>query len=202
MLSLRNLPFSIQVGAQDGSYNRNSVGRELRSFFFFFVLLFDLLSSRYAHELDKLREKDGHNGYPHFCEFPDTGHWMNGLDQEAVKWMCNFKRVRRPDRVVWKQNSDVTHTFFYFLGVVRGVANSLVIVNHLKRNFFDVEHCDVQDLIIYVDDEMIDFDKPIVVHFKGREIFNAKVCRSRQVMEETLKIRGKHRKESKKKRTV
>jgi hypothetical protein len=173
---LHSFDLSCKVGSLDAAYDRNSVGRE------------------YVRQLDELQMKDGRNGYLHHSLFPNTGHWMNGLDHEAVKWMCNFRRDSRPKRVVWKQNSDVLHSVFYYLAVKRPIPNSLVVVNHVEKNVFEVETDDVPELFIYVDDEMVDFDRPVSVLFKkGREmmeIFNGMLQRCRDVIEETLNLRG------------
>ena len=85
MLSLRNVPFALQVGANDAAYNRNKVGKE------------------YGDELDKLQKGDP-KGYEHFVKIHEgKGHWMKLEDKEALPWMAKFARNPIPDRVVWKQ---------------------------------------------------------------------------------------------------
>ena len=86
MLSLRNVPFALQVGANDAAYHRNTVGRE------------------YGKLLAKLKQGDPH-GYEHFVKIHEgKGHWMDREDKAALPWMAKFTRNPVPDRVVWKQS--------------------------------------------------------------------------------------------------
>ena len=72
LLSLRNVPFALQVGGNDAAYNRNKVGKE------------------YGEQLDKL-QKDDPKGYEHFVKIHEgKGHWMNLEDKAALPWMAKF----------------------------------------------------------------------------------------------------------------
>ncbi|MEL7239087.1 MAG: polyhydroxyalkanoate depolymerase, partial [Planctomycetota bacterium] len=107
-LSLRNLPFAIQMGASDAAYNRNTV------------------AAAWGEQLDALQADDA-GGYTHKVDIYDgKGHWMDGEDAAAVAWMGQFTRDLRPGRIVWKQD-DVTHDRFYWLKVDKPKAGSLVI---------------------------------------------------------------------------
>ncbi len=115
---------------------------------------------------------------------------MNLQDAAAIPWMCSFKRDARPSRVVWKQNSDVCHSYFYYLHVSLPVKNSLVIVSHFSKQEFVIEECEVKELDIFVDDLMCNLDLPIRVIFKGAVVFDSIVPRSRAVLQDSLEARG------------
>ncbi|MFM8217984.1 MAG: polyhydroxyalkanoate depolymerase, partial [Planctomycetaceae bacterium] len=84
LLSLRNVPFALQVGGNDSAYNRNGVGRE------------------YGQALAKLHEEDP-QGYLNFVKIHEgKGHWMNLEDAAALPWMAKYSRNPVPERVVWK----------------------------------------------------------------------------------------------------
>jgi hypothetical protein len=97
-VNLRNVPFAIQVGADDKAYHRNELALE------------------WGQKLDDLRAADPH-GYEHFAEaHAGMGHWMKLADRKAVPWMEKFTREPHPDHVVWRQD-DVTHRTFYWLAL-------------------------------------------------------------------------------------
>ncbi len=103
--SLRNLPFSIQVGADDTEYDRAAVAAE------------------YGAKLDAL-QKDDTEGYAHFTDIhAGKGHWMDGEDAKAVPWMEGFTRNTDPDRIVWEPRGLV-HRHFYWLAVPEGQGGS------------------------------------------------------------------------------
>jgi hypothetical protein len=110
LLSLRNVPFALQVGGNDSSYNRNRVARE------------------YGARLTELR-KDDSKGYEHLVKIHEgKGHWMDREDRMALPWMARFTRSSVPDRVVWKQ-TGTPHQRSYWLAVPSGEAreDSLVV---------------------------------------------------------------------------
>ncbi len=114
LLSVRNVPFALQVGAKDNAYNRAKIGAE------------------YGEQLAKLR-KDDPKGYENFVRIREgKGHWMNLEDKEALPWMAKFDRNPVPDRVVWKQ-TGTPHDRSYWLAVPKGKAKggSLVVAEEI-----------------------------------------------------------------------
>ena len=88
---LRNLPFALFMGGEDGTYNRNGIAGKWRDW------------------LQELAEEDV-GGYRHFVRiYPGLGHWMQRKDAEGLPWMAAFDREPWPSKVVWFQD-DVTHT--------------------------------------------------------------------------------------------
>jgi poly(3-hydroxybutyrate) depolymerase len=173
MLSLRNVPFALQVGANDSAYHRNQVAKE------------------YAEQLDKLRQDDP-QGYVHFVKIHEgKGHWMNGEDKAALPWLAKFTRNPVPDRVVWKQ-TGVAHDRSYWLAVPADEMklDSLVIAQRRGQTVAITSAEKVAKLLIRFDDRMLDLDKPITITHAGKKLFTGIAARTIEVMCKTLAGRG------------
>lgn len=173
LLSLRNVPFALQVGANDAAYNRNAVARE------------------YGEQLARLR-KDDPKGYEHFVKVHEgKGHWMNLEDKAALPWMAKFTRDPIPERVVWKQ-TGTPHDRSYWLAVPAGEAKvgSLVTATRAGQ-VIDVTAAEqVAKLVVRLDDRMLDLDRPVEVRHAGKVLFAGEVPRTVGVMARTLAGRG------------
>lgn len=172
-LGLRNLPFTIHVGADDNGYGRNKVAAEWKGL------------------LDDLQKKDP-EGYVHEVQLhAGRGHWMNREDAVAVGWMAKFTRNPLPERVVWKQGS-VTHHRFYWLAVPpKEAAKGQLIVADRHGQSIDIgRHEGVSSVIVMLNDRMLDLDRPVVVTADGRKVFEGVVHRTIGDMAGTLVERG------------
>ncbi len=176
-LGLRNLPFTIHVGALDSAYNRNDVAKE------------------WGKKLDDLQNADK-DGYVHFVKLHEgREHWMNGEDAEAVPWMLKYTRNPLPTRVVWKQSSSTTHDRFYWLAVPAGSAKKNALVSARREDLggqvITIENAqDVAELLIRLNDQMFDLDKPVTVRWQGRDIFSGLAPRTIATLQQTLAERG------------
>ena len=170
---LRNTPFMIWCGALDDAYNRNAE------------------CEKRIKEMGQLQKNDpeGYKFEGHIV--PGKGHWMDREDAAAVPWMAQFTRNPYPERVVWVQG-DVMKESFYWVGIplVEASKGSMLIA-HLdrKENAVVVDHCDYTALTFYLNDDMLDLDKPVKVLFAGRELFNGPVERNAKTMRQNLLAR-------------
>ncbi len=157
--NLYNLPFGLYMGAHDTPYKRNAIAQE------------------WKEKLTALSKQ--HKGaYIHDVRiYPQHGHWMNLEDAVSMKWMPKFKRNPIPNKIVWKQD-DVLRERFYWLQVPLEQAkqHDHITVSYAK-NTFNIEHADVADFTIGINDAMLDLDKPVTVRRDGKVIFNAIVPR-------------------------
>ncbi len=172
-LSLRNVPFALQVGANDAAYRRNQVARE------------------YGAQLDKLHESDP-KGYVHFVKIHEgKGHWMNLEDRAALPWMARFTRDPTPERVVWKQ-TGTPHERSYWLAVPPGTAkvDALVIARRDGQAVEITAAQKVGKLLVRFDDRMADLEVPVTIRHVGKELFTGKVARTVAVLVKTLEGRG------------
>ncbi len=173
MLSLRNVPFALQVGGNDSAYNRNKVGKE------------------YGEKLDAL-QKDDPKGYEHFVKIHEgKGHWMNLEDKVALPWMAKFTRNPVPEKVVWKQSGAV-HDRSYWLAVPPKDAkgDSLVIASRSGQTIDITTAEKVSKLLIRFVDRVADLDKPVVVKHAGKTLFEGAAPRTVATLLKTLAGRG------------
>ena len=169
--SLRNLPFTLHMGAEDGAYDRNKV------------------AARWGELLKELALADP-DGYVHHVQLHEgKGHWMEREDAVAVPWMAQHTRDLRPKHIVWQQD-DVVHARSYWLKLDEPKPRARVVVRH-DGNLFEILEADqVSSLRIRMDRTMVDFGKEVVVRFAGAELFRGKVQVDQDVRRRTLQERG------------
>lgn len=172
-LGLRDIGFTIHVGALDDGYHRNDVARE------------------WGKKLDDLQKADP-DGYQHLVKLHEgRSHWMNREDAEAVDWMLKFTRDPMPKKVVWYQ-SPVTHDRFYWLAEPADQAKAKqTVVATRDGQAVEIEKAEgVHALTIRLNDDMADLDSPVTVTSKGKTLFTGRVNRTIATMWRTLDGRG------------
>jgi poly(3-hydroxybutyrate) depolymerase len=172
-LSLRNVPFALQVGGNDTAYNRNKVAAD------------------WGKKLDDLHKSDD-KGYETFFKIHEgKGHWMQREDAAALPWMAKHTRNATPSKVVWKQ-SGRTHDQSYWLAVPKGEAKggSLVIASVEKQRVFIDENKDVPSLVVRFDDRLQNLDQPVTVLAKKKELYSGTPTRTAGTLLKTLMERG------------
>lgn len=169
-LGLRNLPFTIHMGAKDAAYDRNKIAADWKT------------------KLSKLREQDA-DGYIHHVEIHEgMGHWMSRRDAVAIPWMAAHSRDRFPERVVWQQD-DVTHSRFYWLAVEKPVGRSKVVARR-KQQSVVIEESSVDSLTVLLNDEMLDLDQPVDVKWGTSAVANQVLPRTIANLAGSLLERG------------
>jgi len=156
---LRNLPFTLHMGAQDAAFKRNAVAAD------------------WGRMLGTLAAADA-GGYPHLVEIHEgKGHWMDREDASAIAWMSQFNRTVLPKRIVWLQD-DVLHHRFYWLAVdAPRERTRIVAVCDGQEIRIDEAPADCQ-IRVRLDDRLLDLDRPVRITRNGREIVNAPVPRT------------------------
>ena len=172
-VNLRNTPFMIWMGEKDSAYNRNK------------------LAVHHGKIMDSLQmaDKEGYIHETHIIE--GKGHWMQRADTLAIGWMAKHRRNPYPERVVWRQE-EVTRRNFYWLGVPNNqeCRHKMTVIAEYNGNKINIEQCDYQSLTLYINDQMMNLEKPITVYYKGKKIFKGKAERTMATMSETLETRG------------
>lgn len=173
-LGLRDLPFTIHVGALDNGYDRNGIAAE------------------WGKKLDALRDADP-KGYVHEVKLHEgRPHWMNLEDKVAVPWMLQYTRDPVPQKVVWVQG-NAPHDRFYWLAVPEGqVKGKPTVIAGRDGQTFTVEKVegDVPTLTILLSDAMADLDRPVKVVRDGATLFEGKAQRNVAALASTLAGRG------------
>ena len=168
---LRNLPFTLHMGANDSAYSRNKV------------------AATWKTRLAELKESDP-EGYPHWVEIhEDKGHWMDRDDAAAIPWMAKSTRNPFPKRVVWVQD-DVTHPRFYWLANPAPARGATITATLTGQEIVLSDVNAVGTIHIRLNDAMLDLDRPVRV-VRGEELlFEGKVPRTIETLAKTLEERG------------
>ncbi len=171
-LPLRNLPFALFCGGKDAAYKRNQVTAE------------------WASRLDELQRADP-DGYTHLARiYPESGHWMNLQDAEALPWMARYTRQPWPKKIVWVQD-DVLSTRFYWLAIAPGDAMAKAqIIATVDGQTIELRSDDVKKLTLRLSDELLDLDQPVIVKANGKVVYNAPVKRTAAAVRQSLAERG------------
>lgn len=159
-LGLRNLPFAIWCGANDGAYNRNRIAGE------------------WLQKLAELQRADP-EGYVHSGQIvAGKGHWMDLQERAAIPWMAGFKRNPWPKKIVWRQD-DVLGRRFYWLALPEGVEVDAgeKIVATVEEQTINLETTRLRDVALRLSDQLINLDLPVKVLVKGKVVFEGKVKR-------------------------
>ena len=167
-LGLRNIGFTLHMGALDSAYNRNKI------------------AGQWAVLLDSLQKTDP-GGYKHFVQLHEgRAHWMNKEDTVAVSWLASFRRNSIPKKIVWKQD-DVHHLNFYWLAVPAGsVKTGGEIIASYSGNRISIEKNYADTLYIRLNDAMMNLDKKIKLSYEGRKVFKDKVKRNTDIIYKTV----------------
>ena len=171
-LGLRNVPFTIHVGADDGGFTRNEVAGE------------------WGKQLDELQKADP-KGYPHFVHVhKGHGHWLNLEDREAIPWMEKFTRNPLPEKIVWRQD-DVTHDRFYWLAVPKTEtkAGQEITAERSGQNIAVTAKSNAS-ITLLLNDAMLNLDEPVTVTINGRSLPPQRAVRTCAVIRRTLSERG------------
>jgi hypothetical protein len=169
LLSLRNLPFAILMGAEDAAYHRN------------------LVATQRATELERLAKEDP-DGYPHFVRiYEGLGHWMKGKDAEALPWMAGFERDPWPRRIVWQQD-DIVHRRFYWLRIPEPttIEDRAILVAAVSGQTITLEGDVPAAFCLRLSDRLLDLDAPIVVRVHDKELFSGRVQRQASAILDSL----------------
>ncbi|QJE96476.1 transglutaminase domain-containing protein [Luteolibacter luteus] len=169
LLGLRNLPFAIFMGANDGAYSRNTIAKVK------------------AELLDGLEQQDP-GGYVHISRiYEGLGHWMERKDAEALPWMAKFTRNAWPKKVVWVQD-DVTHDRFYWIKIPDKAAakEGQKIVATVEGQTIRLEGDVLGKTVLRLSDQLLDLDQPVNVIVNGRQVWSGEVLRSPEAIAQGL----------------
>jgi len=172
--NLLNVPFMIWMGEHDTEYNRNALAVEK------------------GHIMDSLQQ-NCQDGYIHSLQIvKGKGHWMEHQDTAAIAWMAKYERLPLPAHIIWRQE-DVTRPTFYWLGIDLAEASHgkhVEVFLQKEKNEIEITRCDYKHISIFLNDEMLNLDKPVSVTYKGRNVYNGSVSRTASMMAETLNALG------------
>ncbi len=170
--SLRNIGFTIHVGALDTSYDRNLVAQE------------------WGDELDALEAADP-GSYPHVVQVHEgKPHWMDLEDAVAVPWMAEFTRDPIPTKIVWYQD-DVPHSSFYWLALDEEQLAAATEVRATRSGQqIELETTGLTSLKVRLSDSMLDLSEPVSISANGSVVYTGTVPRTIATLARTIDERG------------
>ncbi len=171
-LGLRNLPFSLQVGADDSAYQRNTVAAE------------------WEKKLADLQSKDP-AGYVHWVKIhAGKGHWMDREDAAAVPWMAKHTRNALPEKIVWYQD-DVTHQRFYWLATDQESATPGCEIRASRDGQrIEINAPAETKVTVLLNDQMLNLDQDIQPVINGSVAAPVKARRTIRTIYRSLADRG------------
>jgi hypothetical protein len=168
---LRNLPFALHMGANDGAYDRNKIAGQWKT------------------SLAELAQGDP-GAYVHQVVIHEgKGHWMDRLDAAALPWMAGYSRTVHPDKIVWLQD-DVVHRNFYWLEAEAPQAGLRLVAECEGQTIRIRDAKDAGALVVHLSDAYIDLDRPIRVERDGAVVYEGKVQRSAQHIQQSIERFG------------
>lgn len=170
--NVRNLPFTIWVGELDAAYNRNVIVKQR------------------GLQLDSMQQADPEGFIHEWHVVEGMPHWMKLKDAAAVPWMAKYKRNPYPSKVVWQQEEVLRKAFYWLQAPVDELKRGKKVVAEIKGNEIWVNHCDYSSLTIYLNDEMVNLDKPVKVVKDGKVVYKGKVLRTEDNIRKTLNDRN------------
>ena len=167
---LLNIGFALHVGGKDSAYDRNKI------------------AAQWKDKLETLQKTDP-TGYANQVVIHESkGHWMDFEEATMFPWLGAFERNPYPSKVVWVQD-DVLHEQFYWLSVKEPKERTKIVVS-VDSQTITFHESDVQQITIYLNDEMLDVDKTVVVKYKEKVLGTFDVTRQRTVIQNTLRDAG------------
>ena len=172
LVNLRNTPFMIWCGENDAAYDRNRLNAER------------------GVQMDSLQRQDI-GGYIHETHIvKGKGHWMDRVDTVAVSWMAQYRRNPYPKHIVWQQE-EVLKPYFYWLGVSQNeMKRGKTVRAAVQGNKIILDRCDYSSLTIYLNDELVNLNRPVEVICQGKRLFKRRVPRTESMMRQTLTERN------------
>ena len=136
-----------------------------------------------------------------YREFPDGGHdWSLEKDEVVLDWYEKHARTPYPEEIVWKSYEKIFARAWWVEVVKRTDPPPLIIVHmdqknqeserrtelrppalvraSRKGNAIDIKTEEVLQLRVWLDDAMVDLDKPVTITVNGRKLHDGMVKRS------------------------
>ncbi|HVR84965.1 MAG TPA: PHB depolymerase family esterase [Planctomycetota bacterium] len=140
-----------------------------------------------------------------YREFAEGGHdWSLEKDESVLDWYNRHVRTTYPEELVWKSYEKIFARAWWVEVTKRTEPPPLTIV-HLdqkgaeserrtelrppalvrarrKGNAIEISTEEVRELRVYLDDAMVELDKPVAIMVNGRKLHDATVKRSMDVL--------------------
>ncbi|MDQ7778965.1 MAG: hypothetical protein RDV41_04565 [Planctomycetota bacterium] len=172
--NLMNTPVTTHMGARDTDIDRIGKAR------------------RFKERMEELQKRWPDSYKMLYKEYPDGGH---SLPQEAtvemLEWMTRFTRVPLPRTVVWKgflnaERKPVDTTHFFWLAVESPKAEMRLEAAIKDKGVIEVKTEEVGRFTIFLNDKLVDLNKPLTVTVNGKTAFQGKPALSLSAVVESV----------------
>ena len=170
--NLYNLPFALHMGAKDRAYKRNKHAKYWKL------------------KLEELNEQHpGH--YVHQAVIHKSyGHGLALRDTVALHWMNLYNRKTFPTKIIWTQDNR-HHEQFYWLSVPKSeIKTGGKIITKINNNTIEIIESYAKTLTILLNDELVNLNKPVIVKYQNKIIFNEKLSRQLTHINSSIESRG------------
>lgn len=163
-VNLRNIGFTLHVGALDAAFDRNAKVVE------------------FAKKIQALQDADP-GFYKYHAQVHDgKPHWMDLEDKVALPWMAAFTRSPHPRKVVWLQDGTGIRTQpqSYWVGRPDRKDSLLKasITAEIKGQEVHILSTNLDSVALYLNDSLVDLDKPVAFFWKGAKVGEGLVPRT------------------------
>jgi predicted esterase len=171
--NFRNTPFRCAIGENDTMFDRIGLAR------------------RFFAKLDDLQKADP-QGYIH--AFDPQGGRGHGIDYApGPKWMMQYTRDPRPKKIVWTVQK--LHTAYdlrnNWLALDEPPAKPPAKLEaDIAENTITLRADDGLKIRLFLDDKLVDLEKPVKVILNGKPVFEGKIPRNLATIVKTLESRG------------
>ena len=182
--NMRNLAFRADIGERDTMYDRLG------------------LNKRYGEALADLKKEDSdgfeymiqvHQGRGHGIDYRGCAEWIYGYERDPwpsrVHWVNIDVHGRRRMQTYWLALDQAPEGRVEFDAEIDRESNS-VSVSVLRRDGEQSTPDNSISFRVYLNDEMLDLDRPVRVIRNGIEVSSAKVDRALSTMLQSLVERG------------
>jgi hypothetical protein len=175
-VNLRNIGFTLHVGGLDAAFDRNAKVVE------------------FGKKIQALQDADPGFYRYHAQVHAGKPHWMDLEDKVALPWMAAFTRSPHPSKVVWLQDGIGIRTQPQSYWVGRpDRKDSLVkasITAEIKGQEVHVTNANLDSVAVYLNDSLVDLDKPVAFFWKGAKVGEAIMPRTAANLYASSEARG------------
>jgi acetyl esterase/lipase len=179
-VNLRNIGFTLHVGALDAAFERNTIAVE------------------YGKKIQQLQDADPGFYKYHVQVHAGKGHWMDLQDTVALSWMAPFTRKPHPKKVVWLQDKARIQSQFHWIALPGGsvapggssAAAPARITAEIEGQEVHVEAANLDSVAILLNDQLVDLNKPVAFFWNGVKVGEGGVTRTAANLYRSSEARG------------
>ena len=180
--NLRNMAFRCDIGEQDTMFDRIGLAR------------------RFFEKLDAYQKSDTSAYVHHFEPQANRGHGIDYAGGPA--WMVKHVRAARPKTLVWTVQAlhhtvNLRNTWLVLdeapatdklpLSITATIAGNAVSISVKNKDGQEVADAKLR---VFLDDQLLDLEKPVTIQLNNKEIYQQKVIRNLAALAHSISLSG------------